>query len=72
MDSRPRHISSSEWDRWKDTILALRRGKALKEVIALMRDVHGFSARYSPHSPVPTIFQLNNPLSQPVSIRNTT
>ncbi|KAN0102731.1 hypothetical protein V8E51_011044, partial [Hyaloscypha variabilis] len=44
MNSRPRQITPIEWDRWKDTILALRRGKSLKEVIALMRNVHGFSA----------------------------
>jgi hypothetical protein len=56
MDSRPRHIPPSEWNHWKDTILALRRGKTLKEVMALMRDVHGFSARYSISAPYPTIF----------------
>jgi hypothetical protein len=39
--------------------LALMHGKALKDVIALMTDVHGFSARYSTHGPVPCTFQLN-------------
>jgi len=65
MDSRPRHIPPSEWNRWKDTILALRRGKTLKEVMALMRDIHGFSARYSITAPYPAIFSRITPcLSQ--------
>jgi len=65
MDSQTRRIPPSEWESWKATILDLIRQKAYtyKEVMAIMKDEHGFKARYLHNSADLHLFELTTFIS---------
>jgi hypothetical protein len=65
MDSQTRRIPPSEWENWKATIMDLTRQKAytLKKVMAIMKDDHGFNARYLQSPDAIHLFKLTTFIS---------